>query len=65
MNTDGISMGDGTQMTAWPDMFNIAISFTHETIFERLILDSFNADLFYKYSSFQAFTSAYNHLFKC
>ena len=57
---------DGIKREAFPNiLLNKYISFTHETIFERLVLDSFTADLLYKYSSFQAFTNAYNHLFKC
>lgn len=41
------------------------VAFTNETIFERLLLDSFTSDLIYKYSSFMGFTSAYNFLFGC
>lgn len=41
------------------------VAFTNETIFERLLLDSFTSDLIYKHSSFMGFTNAYNFLFKC
>jgi hypothetical protein len=40
------------------------IAFTNETIFERLLLDSFTSDLLFKHSTFMGFTNAYNHLFK-
>ncbi len=41
------------------------VAFTDESIFERLLLDSFTSDLISKHSSFKGFASSYNFLFKC
>ena len=41
------------------------LAFTDESVFEKLLLDSFTADLISKYSSFQGFASSYNSLFNC
>jgi hypothetical protein len=41
------------------------LAFTDESIFERLLLDGFTADLISKHSSFKGFASSFNLLFKC
>lgn len=40
------------------------LAFTDESVFERLLLDSFTADLLSKHSSFKGFANSYNILFE-
>lgn len=41
------------------------VAFTDESIFERVLLNSFTADLFLKASSFKGFAGAFNLLHNC